>query len=79
MKRRWLKGEIMIDWKSGDDLGLRLDQVDDMVSDVADIDAMLVEIARVAASYGFKVRGVGSWLSLCLAAAGEEAERKSEK
>ncbi len=52
---------MKLNWKPGDDLGLRLDQVSDEIEDVKAIERMLAEVNRVVAAYGFKVRAVNCW------------------
>jgi len=61
-------------WQSGDDLGLRLDQVsDEETQDLETLERMLAEINEVIAGYGFKIRGWARWSDFRRMAVDEEA------
>ncbi len=62
-----------MNWRIGDDLGLRLDQVsDEETRDLETVEQMLAEINAVIAGYGFKVRAWGRWVDFRRLAVDEE-------
>lgn len=73
------KSRAPVEWKLGDELGLRLDQVsDEETRDLETVGRMLAEINQVVAGYGFKIRQWGRWPDFRRSAVDEEAYLKEK-
>lgn len=59
----------MTNWKPGDSIGLKLDQINDEIVDVTE---MLNAINAVIVRYGFKIRQSGEWSMMRSAMADEQ-------
>ena len=60
-------------WKVGDSVGLKLDQMsDEEVRDPNALYAMINEINKLVAGYGFKIREIAAWPAFRKSAVDEE-------
>lgn len=70
----------MIDWKIGDSVAVRLDQMsDEEVQTPEQVDTMIDEINETVAKYGFKVRVSGPWKNILSLAVDEQEYIKQLK